>query len=175
MRFINRIGKLSGGTVDVQVASAANCGYWIGSSVFGDTYLGIGYGSPDTINGFALFNGINIGKSVAKTANLYMTYAAQAGTALGDVYFNDAETPTVPTSAASAAAKTKTTNKVTGDPGANGAKTYNVLAIVNELLASYGPYSGGSMMILVIGEGSGNNYGWFTGYGSPNARLVITW
>lgn len=174
MRFINRIGKLSGGTVDVQVASAANSGYWYGSH-FNTGKLGIGYVTTDPLNGFARFAGITIGKTVAKSAKLYMTASIQSGTPKGNIYFEDAAAPTAPTTAAIAAAKTKTTQYVSGDPGSDGAKEYDVLAIVNELLTSYGPYSNGAMQVLVIGAGSGSNYGWFVGYGSPNARLVITW
>ena len=147
-------------TIDAQVGATANDGCWY-STVFDGANAGIGYNTV-AINSFARWTGITIPSGATiDVAYVSSYYGIKTGTPSGcKIYFDDSGTPTAPTTAATANAKTKTTAYIDQNPPTGGTwnNTDSIITIIKELVASYGPYSSGAMQMLWIGGGSGSNY-----------------
>jgi len=181
MGYIYRVASGGARGILKQVNASNDDGHWYGSTCDKTSGLLAGYNTTYPMNSWARWSGIDIPNGVTiLSAYVDIKISSFVGTSCGFyIYFNDVRNPTYPTTAAVADAKTLTSNYA--GPcyyTTTGWKTIDVLSIIQELYASYKPYTNDEMMALFKGTGSGANYGWMTSYDNSPANapiLRITW
>lgn len=183
--YINRVGKLSGAKIVMQIGTSADDGYWApGGTTFDisdKNFFGRGGGGA-IWSSFLRWTGVNIpAGATLKSAIVSLYISTLVGSPAGiKLYFNDTATPTAPTTVATANAKVKTTAYANCNPAAKNVwMDIDVLAIIDELLKSYSSYSSGAMMAIIVGAGSSDsNYTGCDGYDTNPAtasKLTIRW
>lgn len=147
------------GGITVQVGAGANDGYWIptpGTFSNTGTHMRVGKDSSGYQNHiFARWTGITIPAGVTITRSYVSLYqsAATVGDPYAYLYFNKYGSPSAPTDAAAAGARALTTNYVTWNlpDDAGWTNSPDITDIINELIGLYGPYSSGTMLMLLRG------------------------
>lgn len=154
-------------TLDYQVNAGENDGYWQ-SSTFNNTtpYIIFGYSSVG-VNSFARWTGVTIptGATITAAYLSFYRYVISSGTPPAcTLYFEKAANPSAITSASDGNSRTKTTASISVTAPTSGTwwNTNDISSIIQELVNSYNYASGAAMQMIVLGGGSGSNYG--TGY-----------
>jgi len=144
---------------EFQVPSSGNDGYWIptpGTFSNSGTYMCVGKNSSGYQNHiFARWTGITIPPGAVITRAYVSLYQSTGndGDPYAYLYFNKYGSPSAPTDAAAAEARALTTNHVTWNlpDDAGWTNSPDITDIINELIGLYGPYSSGSMLMLLRG------------------------
>jgi len=148
-------------TLDYQVATGADDGYWSGSSTFknatSNLLLGGSFGSKQNI--FCRWTGITI-PAGAKITSAYVSfrfYNYYSGTPPEcTLYFEDAANPSAVSSASDGGDRVKTTANigVTGPTSGEWWNTGSIVSIIQELVDSYDYSSGAAMQMIIDGVAS---------------------
>lgn len=130
---------------------------------------------------FARWTGINIpANAVIVSAKLQVYVNSVDNGAEVRIYFNDVASPSTPWNSAAAEALTLTSNSVlwTFSSSTGWVDSPDISYIIRELYASHGPYSSGSMMV-VLHENSQSQGKYVSNAGCANRgygpKLVIEW
>lgn len=160
-------------TLNYQVSAGGDDGDFTSSSIDPTDTLA-NFGSVFGISSiFAKFAGVTIPAGATITAAYISIYIhTKVGTTSAcKIYFEDAANPAAPTTAASVNGRTKTTAYVSyTPPGSYGwSNSGDISAIIQELVDSYDYSAGKSMLLLLMGAGSGLNYSTIQTYETSDA------
>ena len=149
-------------TLDYQVSTPKDDGYWITSSMFsyGSVALELGGLSTHPIKVFCRWTGITI-PAGAKITSAYVSFRFYdyLGTPPKcTLYFEDAANPSAISSASDGANRVKTTANisVTGPTSGGWWNTGSIVSIIQELVDSYDYSSGAAMQMIINGVASSN-------------------
>lgn len=143
------------GGIKVQVGASGDDGYWCPNpdlfSNDSEYLLASRNSSGYYYHSFARWTGITIPAGAVITAAYVSIHQSPlSGSPLGKIWFNDVAAPSAPTSSSSAGGKALTTNGVVWTfSGTGWADSPDISTIINELIASHGPYSSGVMMMML--------------------------
>jgi hypothetical protein len=150
-------------TLDYQVATGADDGYWYGPATFNNATatltLGGSYGYPRNI--FCRWAGVTI-PAGAKITSAYVSFRfyAHSGTPPKcTLYFEDAANPSAVSSASDGNDRVKTTANidVTGPTSGEWWDTDSIVSIIQELVDSYDYGAGSAMQMIILGYPSYNS------------------
>lgn len=144
-------------TLDYQVATGADDGYWSGSSTFNKSTvnlpLGGSYGNSRNI--FCRWAGVTI-PAGAKITSAYVSFRfyGYSGTPPEcTLYFEDAANPSAVSSASDGNGRVRTTANidVTGPTSGEWWDTDSIVSIIQELVDSYDYGAGSAMQMIILG------------------------
>lgn len=145
-------------TLDYQVATGADDGYWSGSSTFNNAtvYLTLGGSSGNTRNIFCRWAGVTI-PAGAKITSAYVSfrfYGSSGTPPECTLYFEDAANPSAVSSASDGNGRVKTTANidVTGPTSGEWWDTDSIVSIIQELVDSYDYGAGSAMQMIILGH-----------------------
>lgn len=164
-------------TIEYRIGADADDGYWYGTT-FDNDDIQVGKNFMGVVcSCFARWTGVTIPAGATITV-AYVTYNATGGNGTPSgctIYFDDSASPTAPTTASQANAKTKTTNYVSYSPSTSGTlNTSSLVSIIQELVDTYDYSAGAPMQMLWIGGGSSKTWADIKNYGDyPPATSMM--
>jgi len=147
-------------TLDYQVATGADDGYWYMSFYKTTPKLILGGLSGDPRNIFCRWAGVTI-PAGAKITSAYVSFRFYnySGTPPKcKLYFEDAANPSAVSSASDGDSRVKTTANidVTGPTSGEWWDTDSIVSIIQELVDSYDYGAGSAMQMIILGDPSNN-------------------
>lgn len=150
--------------LDYQVAANEDDGYWESGIFTDNNYLVLGSGTHGVANVFARWDGVTIPSGATITA-AYVSFYYQndVGTPPAcALYFEKAADPLAISSANDGNGRAKTTASISITSPESGTwwNSDDISSIIQELVDAYSYVSGAAMQMIIIGGGSGSNYGY---------------
>ena len=150
-------------TLDYQVATGADDGYWSGSSTFNNATVNLSLGGSfgKSRNIFCRWAGVTIpaGANITSAYVSFRFYGYSGTPPECTLYFEDAANPSAVSSASDGNNRVKTTTNigVTGPTSGEWWNTDSIVSIIQELVDSYDYGAGSAMQMIILGYPSSNS------------------